>query len=141
MPPPPAGAAAAPAAPAAAVDPSAASDQRMAALEAKLTKNGGRDAGYLWSQERDEVIISVIAPPKTKAKDIAVVVDAQTMFVALTGGGGGGGGGAVGQVLLKGELAHPIAPEPRDDDEMDYDVSVWAVHLTRYQTLTLSTFT
>ena len=33
--------------------------------------------------------------------------------------------------LLKGELAHPIAPEPRDDDEMDYDVSVWALHLTR----------
>jgi hypothetical protein len=53
MPTPPARAAAAPAAPAAptaAVDPSAASDQRAAALEAKLTKNGGRDEGYLWSQ-------------------------------------------------------------------------------------------
>jgi hypothetical protein len=107
-------------------------ETRLAARVATFTKNGGRDVtgvdvagvgtspasggdGYLWSQERDEVVISVIVPPGTKAKDVAVRCTKTSLEVAVAVVSKGGV--HCGQSLLSGDLAHPIDPEPREDDE------------------------
>lgn len=40
--------------------------------EAKLRENGGEAEGHVWSQDQKEVVVSVFAPPGTRAKDLVV---------------------------------------------------------------------
>ena len=47
----------------------------------QLTHNGNKGNGYYWSQTRDEVIISIVVPALTRAKDVTLeVTDYGTAF-------------------------------------------------------------
>ena len=99
---------------------------------------------YLWSQDRDEVVVSVVAPAGVRARDVTVRCTATDIFVAVDGGGGvataaaeesnaedenasrettrreektSSSSTATTRVLLSDAWAHPIDPEPRDEDE------------------------
>ena len=108
---------------------------RLAARVAIFTKNGGREDGvasassgfagsraeggdgYMWSQDKDEVIVSVVAPAGTRAKDVAVRCTSTSLEVAVCTSGGPGGSHA--RCLVSDDLAYPIDAEPADSDDED----------------------
>ena len=92
--------AAAAAAPAAAALAAAAGDARTT----KLTQNGGVTQRYLWSQEKEEVSVAVLAPPGTAAKSVAVELSDETIKVGLRSDGKFSGGC---RWLISGQLFHP----------------------------------
>jgi hypothetical protein len=85
-----------------------------------MSRNGGvvRDGDdgavrYFWRQDAKETTASVVVAPKTKAKDVRVDVSARDVRVRVKN--------AAGELeeVFRGEWAHEIAEEPRDEDEED----------------------
>ena len=111
-------------APSPATDPAAAT---LAERTARFTANGGRDArspgapsgeGYMWSQDRDEVCVSVVAPAGARARDVAVRCTSTRVEVAIMAPPKPGAV-VVARCLLSDEWAHPVDPEPKDPDDDD----------------------
>jgi hypothetical protein len=76
------------------------------------------------------VVVSVVAPAGVRARDVTVRCTSTDIFVAVDGGGGGFAAfdaaedsnaedskDSTTRVLLSDAWAHPIDPEPRDEDE------------------------
>ena len=85
----------------------------------KMTRNGGvvLDAGtkeerYYWRQDASEATLSVVVAPGTKAKDARVRVTATEVEISVLNRETG-----ASEVVLRGEWAHEIDPEPRDEDD------------------------
>jgi hypothetical protein len=70
----------------------------------------------MWSQTKEEVTLSVVVPPGTRASDVAVRCASDRVEVALKNR-------ETGNYLrfLSDEWTHPIDPEPNDDDDDDDD--------------------
>jgi hypothetical protein len=68
----------------------------------------------MWSQTKEEVTLSVVVPPGTRASDVAVRCASDRVEVALKNR-------ETGNYLrfLSDEWTHPIDPEPNDDDDDD----------------------
>lgn len=91
---------------------------RHATLVARASRNGARREGYLWRQGPEEVEISVIVPPGTRAKQVAVRVvegeeigQKQLLRVELRGGR-----------FLERELAYPVQGTGGKDDELAWEL-------------------
>ena len=85
----------------------------------KMTRNGGvvLDAGtkeerYYWRQDASEATLSVVVAPGTKAKDARVRMTATEVEISVLNRETG-----ASEVVLRGEWAHEIDPEPRDEDD------------------------
>ena len=116
-----AAAAAAAAAPAAAAEAAAAADARSSKLTAATppasSKNGGRTQCYLWSQEKEDVSVAVLAPPGTAAKAVVVQLSDEKIKVGLRRTKANGGS----TWLISGQLFHP-AEAPEDPTELDWEI-------------------
>ena len=75
-------------------------------------------AGYMWSQEHDECVLSVVVPPGTKAKDVVVECTEDRVKIALANNHAS----SVATTLVDDDIAHRIDPEPRDDEELERSV-------------------
>lgn len=71
-------------------------------------------AGYMWSQEHDECVLSVVVPPGTKAKDVVVECTEDRVKVVLANHAS-----RSATMLVDDDIAHRIDPEPRDDEELE----------------------
>ena len=77
-----------------------------------LTRNGGRTERYLWSQEKEEVSVAVLAPGGTSAKAVAVELGEERLRVGLRGAAGA----EQPRWLVDGELLYKAeAPEDPTD--------------------------
>lgn len=74
-------------------------------------KNSNGEDYYMWSQTISEVILSAIAPPNTKAKDVNVEVTETSVKITLHN---------KTVTLIDCEWEHPIGEEIEDLDEDDY---------------------
>jgi len=86
----------------------------------EMSRNGGvvREDGdgavrYFWRQDAKEASASVVVAPKTKAKDVRVDVSAREVKISVMKDDG------ELREVFRGEWAHEIAEEPRDEDEDD----------------------
>lgn len=89
----------------------------------ELKKNGASGASgvaLMWSQTKEEVTLSVVVPPGTRASDVAVRCTSDRVEVAVTAKREGktDAGGAPLR-FLSDAWTHPIDPEPNDDDDDD----------------------
>ncbi len=101
-------------------------------MEEKLTRNGGKvvDAHsgkmqHMWSQTRDEVIVSILVPAGTSATDLHVKYIAEENTKVELKGIGRPSLSVVlaGKSLLKGRLAYKIWFEDEEDEyEVDWDL-------------------
>lgn len=110
---PPAAAAAAVAEPA----PEALPDARPS----KLERNGGRTQRYLWSQEKAEVSVSVLAPPGTTAKAVVVELGEEQIKVGVKQTGAGAAAPGSCSWLISGQLYHPVEA-PEDPTDLDWEI-------------------
>ena len=83
----------------------------------KLVRNGGRTQRYMWSQEKQDVSVSVLAPAGTSAKAVVVVLDEQHIKVGVTDGSGASGR----SWLISGQLYHPVEA-PKDPTDIDWEI-------------------
>jgi len=96
--------------------------------ERVLTYNGGRCGGYapggfLWAQDRTEVVVSVFVPPDTRARDVAVDISASRVEISL-----------FGRSLISQALSHNVLA---DDASLDGAWEVRAVGPRRAVQITL----
>ena len=89
----------------------------------ELKKNGASGASgvaLMWSQTKEEVTLSVVVPPGTRASDVTVRCTSDRVEVAVTAKREGktDAGGAPLR-FLSDAWTHPIDPEPNDDDDDD----------------------
>jgi len=84
-------------------------------LEAQMTRNGSREGDrYMWSQTKEECLLSVIVPPGTKARDISIKFtncDFKTHGTLEVG--------VAGSPILTGTLGYGIDKEEGDDIEWE----------------------
>lgn len=122
-PPPQSATAAAPAAPPAAAPAPEPADGSV--QPSKLVRNGGRTQRYMWSQEKQEVSVSVLAPAGTSAKAVVVVLSEQQLKVGLAGGAkqttAAPKGAAECTWLISGQLYHPVEA-PEDPTDIDWEI-------------------
>jgi len=85
----------------------------------EMTRNGGvvldaetKEERYYWRQDASEATVSVVVAPRTKAKDARVRVTATEVEISVLNRETG-----ALEVVLRGEWAHEIDPEPRDEDD------------------------
>ncbi len=76
----------------------------------ELSRNGGRQVAYMWSQERTTAVLSVPVPAGTRAKDLAVDIEERSVAVRLRG-----------EALVAGETAMPIDVQA---DRSDWELMV-----------------
>ena len=78
------------------------------------------NVALMWSQTKEEVTLSVVVPPGTRASDVAVRCTSDRVEVAVTAKREGktDAGGAPLR-FLSDAWTHPIDPEPNDDDDDD----------------------
>lgn len=107
---------------------------------AKFSENGGRETicpgadesserpttTLMWSQSREEVILSVVVPAGTKAKDVAVRCTSTNIEVACMTKQSANSV-VVAKCLLSDRWTHPVDPEPKDDDDDDAQFGDWEV--------------
>ena len=87
----------------------------------ELKKNGASGASgvaLMWSQTKEEVTLSVVVPPGTRASDVAVRCTSDRVEVAVTAKREGKTDDAPLR-FLSDAWTHPIDPEPNDDDDDD----------------------
>ena len=87
----------------------------------ELKKNGASGASgvaLMWSQTKEEVTLSVVVPPGTRASDVAVRCTSDRVEVAVTAEREGKTDDAPLR-FLSDAWTHPIDPEPNDDDDDD----------------------
>jgi hypothetical protein len=81
-----------------------------------LSRDGGRTAAYVWSQDRREVVVNVLVPPKATAKEVRVSIDelsiamgvSETRMLVTH----------AGSKLVDGKLAYECKPFENDDWEL-----------------------
>jgi hypothetical protein len=83
----------------------------------KLSRNGGRTQRYMWSQEKQDVSVSVLAPAGTSAKAVVVVLEEKHIKVGVTDGKGASGR----TWLISGQLYHPVEA-PTDPTDIDWEI-------------------
>jgi hypothetical protein len=81
----------------------------------------------MWSQTKEEVTLSVVVPPGTRASDVAVRCTSDRVEVAVTAKREGK---TAPLRFLSDAWTHPIDPEPNDDDDDarvfgDWEVCDW----------------
>ena len=87
------------------------------ATEKKEKENGaGGGVALMWSQTKEEVTLSVVVPPGTRASDVAVRCMSDRVEVAVTAKREGK---TAPLRFLSDAWTHPIDPEPNDDDDDD----------------------
>ena len=85
----------------------------------------------MWSQTKEEVTLSVVVPPGTRASDVDVRCAPDRVEVAVTTRAttktprARAGEGDARVVFLSDAWTHPIDPEPRDDDDDDDVFGDW----------------
>jgi len=90
-------------------------------------KNGASGASgvaLMWSQTKEEVTLSVVVPPGTRASDVAVRCTSDRVEVAVTAEREGKTDDAPLR-FFSDAWTHPIDPEPNDDDDDDDDARVF----------------
>ena len=106
--------------------PAVAASQSHESTLAKLTRNGAQREGYLWTQTESEVVLSVLLPAGTRARNVSLEVrrpqslateECARVVVALRG---------APAPLLDAELAFavelPQATEEEEAEELDWEV-------------------
>ena len=91
---------------------------RLRALRASLSRNGGECAAHLWSQSRDEVCLRLVVPAGTRAKQVVLELSQK----ALVSGASACERLRVtvdGDCVAEGALGGPVV-----DDEDDWDWTV-----------------
>ena len=87
--------------------------------------NGASGVALMWSQTKEEVTLSVVVPPGTRASDVAVRCTSDRVEVAVTAKREGktdentADAAAAAACFLSDAWTHPIDPEPNDDDDDD----------------------
>jgi hypothetical protein len=87
--------------------------------------NGASGVALMWSQTKEEVTLSVVVPPGTRASDVAVRCTSDRVEVAVTAKREGktdentAAAAAAAACFLSDAWTHPIDPEPNDDDDDD----------------------
>ena len=94
---------------------------------AEKKENGaGGGVALMWSQTKEEVTLSVVVPPGTRASDVAVRCMSDRVEVAVTAKREGK---TAPLRFLSDAWTHPIDPEPNDDDDArvfgDWEVCDW----------------
>ena len=84
--------------------------------------NGASGVALMWSQTKEEVTLSVVVPPGTRASDVAVRCTSDRVEVAVTAKREGK---TAPLRFLSDAWTHPIDPEPNDDDDDDDDARVF----------------
>lgn len=94
--------------------------------EARLTRNGGREATHLWSQDAEGASVAVFAPAGTRAREVQWELGAcdvhlgepvaRRLRVALLTQPEGGGDG---RVLVDAPLAYPVHA---GEDDVDWEL-------------------
>ena len=85
--------------------------------------NGASGVALMWSQTKEEVTLSVVVPPGTRASDVAVRCTSDRVEVAVTAKREGktdentAAAAAAAACFLSDAWTHPIDPEPNDDDD------------------------
>ena len=84
------------------------------------------NVALMWSQTKEEVTLSVVVPPGTRASDVAVRCTSDRVEVAVTAKREGK---TAPLCFLSDAWTHPIDPEPNDDDDArvfgDWEVCDW----------------
>lgn len=83
---------------------------------AEKKENGASGVALMWSQTKEEVTLSVVVPPGTRASDVAVRCTSDRVEVAVTAKREGK---TAPLRFLSDAWTHPIDPEPNDDDDDD----------------------
>ena len=92
-------------------------------LEKKIT--APPIVALMWSQTKEEVTLSVVVPPGTRASDVAVRCTSDRVEVAVTAKREGktdentAAAAAAAACFLSDAWTHPIDPEPNEDDDDD----------------------
>ena len=84
-------------------------------------KNGASQiVALMWSQTKEEVTLSVVVPPGTRASDVVVRCTSDRVEVAVTAKREGKTEPKTAPAcFLSDAWTHPIDPEPNDDDDDD----------------------
>lgn len=97
--------------------------ERLSALSARLSRNGAVRESHLWRQSADEVEISILVPPGTRAKQVrpqlispAEPTGAPTLLVECTGAPGSR------PPHFMGVLAHPVEM-PDEAGELSWEIT------------------
>jgi len=95
-------------------------EDRFAALTARLSRNGAVRESYLWRQTEDEVEISILLPPGTRAKQVRPQLlpatepsGAQTLLLERTAGSA---------PFFRGVLAYPVE-QTEEEDELVWEIT------------------
>ena len=99
--------------------------RRSTVQSPKKKNNGASGVALMWSQTKEEVTLSVVVPPGTRASDVAVRCTSDRVEVAVTAKREGktdentAAAAAAAACFLSDAWTHPIDPEPNDDDDDD----------------------
>jgi hypothetical protein len=98
-------------------------EERLSALSARLSRNGAVRESHLWRQSADEVEISVLVPPGTRAKQVrpklipsAEPASSPTLLVERTDAAGSS------PPYFRGVLAYPVEV-PDEAGELSWEIT------------------
>ena len=86
---------------------------------------GGKGDGYIWTQDKEELVVHIPVPAGTSGKQVQCAMARDSLRVGLKGGGGGGGGG--GGAGPAGAPAPHLLLDAKLPDLVDTSESLWSL--------------